>query len=193
MAMAIATLSSIVGVIGDVHAEDELLQEALTCLADQGVESILCVGDIVDGKGSAERCCALLAEYGVSTVRGNHDRWLAANSMRQLSDATRRSELSPASLEFLDRLPKTRLFASPLGGVLLCHGLGANDMACAPTDASGYDFDANDELQELLHNPDVAVLLNGHTHAAVVQHFAELTAAVAGRRSFIEARVPSRR
>jgi predicted phosphodiesterase len=54
-----------IAVIGDVHAEDELLKLALTKLHDLGVQQLLCVGDIVDGPGMStpgEVCAFLAAE-----------------------------------------------------------------------------------------------------------------------------------
>jgi predicted phosphodiesterase len=64
------------GAIGDVHAEDGLLRAALSHLESAGVDALLCVGDIVDGRGDVDACCTLLAEHGVLSVRGNHERWM---------------------------------------------------------------------------------------------------------------------
>jgi len=38
------------------------------------VELIVATGDIADGVGSVDVCCALLEDRGVVTVRGNHVR-----------------------------------------------------------------------------------------------------------------------
>ena len=65
-----------IGVIGDIHAEDAHLKEALTVLEDRGLELVLATGDIADGAGSLDLCCELLAARDVSAVSGNHDRWL---------------------------------------------------------------------------------------------------------------------
>ena len=81
-------LAARVGVIGDVHAEDALLRNALDHFSTSSIESILCTGDVVDGLGSAQKCCDLLQEYGVLAVRGNHDRWFAEGTFRDLADAT---------------------------------------------------------------------------------------------------------
>jgi hypothetical protein len=42
---------SLVGVIGDVHGEDEYLEAALAFFERAGVGRVLSVGDIVDGEG----------------------------------------------------------------------------------------------------------------------------------------------
>jgi hypothetical protein len=50
-------------VLGDLHAEDARLERVLTWLSGQQVEALLSVGDIVDGAGSLDRCCELLAAH----------------------------------------------------------------------------------------------------------------------------------
>jgi predicted phosphodiesterase len=62
-----------VGFIGDIHAEDQLLERALDVLASRGVELVAATGDVADGPGSVDRCCSLLQSRGVVVVRGNHD------------------------------------------------------------------------------------------------------------------------
>lgn len=49
------------GLIGDVHAEDERLAAALEVFAAERVDRALCTGDVVDGHGDIDRTCALLA------------------------------------------------------------------------------------------------------------------------------------
>ena len=48
-----------IGIIGDVHCEDEFLERVLKELA-QHCDLLLCVGDVADGRGSFDRCCSLL-------------------------------------------------------------------------------------------------------------------------------------
>ena len=92
-------------VVGDVHAEDESLAAVLD--ASAGTDAILCVGDVVDGHGDADRCCALLEDAGAIVVRGNHERWLLRSEMRSLPDATDVAQLSERSLAWLSSLPST--------------------------------------------------------------------------------------
>ncbi|WP_084555209.1 metallophosphoesterase family protein [[Phormidium ambiguum] IAM M-71] len=53
---------NIIGVIGDIHAEDKLLEKAVNFLKSKNVEKIVCVGDIVDGLGDVNECCNTLAK-----------------------------------------------------------------------------------------------------------------------------------
>jgi predicted phosphodiesterase len=111
-----------IGVIGDVHAEDELLQLCINFLKEKNVEQVFCVGDIVDGQGDIEKCCNILIEERVISVLGNHDRWLLQNEMRTLREANFLSELSEHSKTFLKQLPSTIEFFTSDSLGLLCHG-----------------------------------------------------------------------
>lgn len=166
--------------IGDVHAEDALLATALARLADANATAILCCGDLSDGAGDLDRCCALLAEARVLTIRGNHDRWLVADTMRSLPLAQTRTELAPATVAFLESLPPTRAFSSPLGRVLLCHGLGEDDMSAVREDDEGYALEMNFALHDLLAARRVDLVINGHTHHPLVRALDGLTILNAG-------------
>src|SRR5437868_5366755 len=96
-----------IGIIGDVHARDGALATAIEALRGMGAETLLCTGDIVDGQGSVDACCALLREHQVATIRGNHERWFLANTMRDLPFATLRDQVSPTSMAYLSSLPPT--------------------------------------------------------------------------------------
>lgn len=164
-----------VGLIGDLHAEDESLELVLRELSRLGAETLLQVGDIADGQGDVERCVALLREHRVLAVRGNHDRWLLSNQQRDLPHAQALSAVSPAVIGYLSQLPTTREFRSPRGHVLLCHGLGTNDMAGVKPDSEGYDISSNTELQRLILERRYRFVLNGHTHRAMLRTFGPLS------------------
>jgi len=163
------------GLIGDVHAEDELLATAVAFLSGQDLEVIACTGDLADGPGSVGRCRRLLQDHGVLTVAGNHDRWLLANRMRQLPDATPRGRLDGETRRYLNALPRTVELPTRHGTALLCHGLGEDDMAAVGPDDYGYAIEQNWELQELLGDRRYRFVLNGHTHHRMVRHFDDLT------------------
>lgn len=168
------------GLIGDVHGEDAALERALRLLTEAQVDRILCTGDVVDGRGDVNRCFRLLEAYGVLTVRGNHDRWLLEGYGRDLEEATHPSELTRASREFLAALPPTRSLQTPRGELLLCHGLGTNDMARLLPDDTGYAVQANAELQALIANGRYQLVVGGHTHWRMVRRFLGLTVINAG-------------
>lgn len=170
-------LTGRVGLVGDIHAEDDVLAAALEHMDALGVTARLCVGDIADGSGDLDRTCALLDRAGVVCVRGNHDRWALEGTNRALEYA---NTPSPRARAFLESLPPTRRFDTPLGGLLLCHGVGDNDMAELRPDTTGYALDVLDELHELAARPDVVLMVGGHTHQAMVRAFPGLVVVNAG-------------
>jgi predicted phosphodiesterase len=176
-----------IGVIGDVHAGDEALATLLAHLRDAaGVDLLCCVGDVVNGPGDPDRCAALLAAAGVVTVRGNHDRWLLE---RAVFDMTHRLEdLDPATRAFLEALPASAPFQAADGtAVLLCHGLGDNDMNGITADDYGYALEANDDLQALLAEGRTRLVLKGHRHRHAIWRVGGLTIVDVGSLTELEA------
>ncbi|AKV04842.1 hypothetical protein AKJ09_11505 [Labilithrix luteola] len=159
------------GLIGDVHAEDERLLVTLAAFAVEKVDRILCTGDVVDGAGDIDRACALLASSRVATVRGNHDRWIREDTMRDLPMAHRMPQLSPTSIEFVKGLPPTVSLEMAGGLLLLCHGTGKNDMQGVGPGDGGYAISSNEALLEVLFDARVVVMVAGHTHKPMVRRF----------------------
>jgi predicted phosphodiesterase len=160
-----------VGILGDVHAEDDRLARALEVLRGEEVDAILCVGDIADGPGDLDRTCALLQEEGVVTVMGNHDRWLLAGERRDRAGATPPDAVSDASRRFLASLPPTLEMPTILGGLQLCHGVGDDDLAALEPTTSGYSLQAIPTLRELMLHPEVSYAIGGHTHQRMIRRF----------------------
>lgn len=141
-----------------------MLERALDELRSEGVDLIVAVGDIVDGHDEVDRCCQLLAERGVLCVRGNHERWLLKGSLRTLPQATSLETLSDTTRSFLLGLPATVALDTEGGKVLLCHGVGGNDMVAIRPDDEGYAIESNEELQELLRSREYDWMIHGHSH-----------------------------
>jgi putative phosphoesterase len=168
-----------VGLLGDIHCEDEALALALEHFATQTLDAVLSVGDIVDGHhGDANRTCALLAAHGVACVAGNHDRWAVQGTFRDLPEATR--DLTSDSLAFLAELPRTRVYPTVRGPLLLCHGLGDDDLAGVKPDDHGYALESNWPLWALVVEPEYRFILNGHTHQAMIRRIRDVTLINAG-------------
>ena len=158
-------------ILGDVHAEDVRLASALDHIATLNLDGILCVGDIVDGRGDAGRCVALLRAAGAACVRGNHDRWWSKGKPMGFADGTPREALDGAARAWLATLPPTAAFETPLGTLLLCHGLAENDMVGVEPEDDGYALESNVDLQQLIDRADYQVIVNGHTHSRMVRRF----------------------
>ena len=169
-----------IGLIGDVHQEDLALGWALGLLQDEGVDLIVCVGDIADGFGDLDTCCELLESHGVVTVKGNHDRWFLAQQMRDLPQASAAAAATPASREWLEQLPSTVSIETPRGKALICHGMGDDDMVGVKPDDVGYALDSNVSLQRLLASDEHRIVIAGHTHQPMLRRVGHLTLVNAG-------------
>src|SRR5262249_72082 len=169
-----------VGVIGDIHSEDHLLEAALEFLASARLDLIMAVGDIVDGPGNLDECCRLLQDYRVDTVAGNHERWILAGDARDLPDATPCDAISNQTRSFLSNLPKTRSYKTVAGQLLLCHGLGQYDIGGVWPADEGYALEANIAFLRLMMESEYRFVVNGHTHRRMVRTFEDLTIVNAG-------------
>lgn len=118
-----------IGVIGDVHGRFDALTRAVEALRAQQLDLLVCLGDIYDHTASTDDCCRLLDEQGILTIRGNHDRWFLEAAFR---DDKLRASVSPQALTFLENLPATKELTTAGGTVLICHGIGNNDLAHLP-------------------------------------------------------------
>jgi predicted phosphodiesterase len=169
-----------VGVIGDVHGEDAALEAAVNHLSETGpCDAVLCTGDVPDrsGTGDAERCCTLLREHNVRTIRGNHDRWLISDP-EAYGQLFSRNDLSGTARGFLAGLPPTRTFDTPLGQALLCHGVGTDDMAGI------YPGGEDDPIRRALKERRIygwyRLLVCGHTHRRLFRPLGSLAVVNAG-------------
>lgn len=166
------------GVIGDVHCESETLSRVLDALETMDVDAVWCVGDLVDGPGDADETLAILEGHGVQCVAGNHERWFIEGERRDVDDATR--SLSDESIAFLRNMQRLRIFETPAGRVMLCHGVGNDDEAWLRPDTRGYALQDIPTLRELMLDDSVHFMVGGHTHERMVRVFPGLTVVNAG-------------
>ncbi len=168
------------GIIGDIHCEVVRLKRVIEHFHSVGVDSVLAVGDIADGPGDLTEACSLLQAADALVVAGNHDRWLLAAEMRDLPDATPPETVTPEARRYLSLLPKTRLLESPRGRVLLCHGLGDDDMASVRPDDDCEALLANAAFVKLLNARRARFVVNGHSHRPMLRTIDGLTILNAG-------------
>ncbi len=168
------------GVIGDVHAEEGRLAGALAWMDRQGVDTLICTGDLADGPGSVDRCVEQLAIAGVITVRGNHDRWLLEDRVREIPHAHRLDDIGSDARSYLEDLPKTAALDTPMGSILLCHGIGDNDLRKVWPGTERMEVERSEELDAILADGSHRFVVNGHMHYRVLIDFPELLLINAG-------------
>ena len=170
--------------MGDIHTEAAALLRSLEALSQLGVDAILATGDIVDGPLGAhgvEQCCQLLRQFEVTCVCGNHERWLQEGTQRDLVDAILDPlDLSPLARAYLHSLPTQVVVPTVAGNLLLCHGLGEDDMGEVGPYARGHELTSNEPLQYLIARCPQRMIIHGHSHRAQVRTYSGLTLVNAG-------------
>ncbi len=151
-------------VIGDVHGELDRLKMIISNFGDS---SIYCTGDIPKSTISHQfdnlhECIQLLESNHIPTVKGNHDAWVKDD------------------ISFFANLPLTLDIDTPLGPVLLCHGIGSNYMSKINPDDYGYAIESNTDLEKIVNESKYRIIINGHSHKKMVKKISGIAIINAG-------------
>ena len=151
-------------IMGDIHGNREALSACLEHAEAQGVNTHVCVGDVVGYNADPAFCLDTIRDMDFIVVRGNHDHYcshdecledfhpLAANVV----DWTRR-QLTPEQITFLRSMKLSRRVA----GFTIVHS--TLDMP----DKWGYVFDTL-EADANFNYQSTTVCFHGHTHVPVM-------------------------
>lgn len=152
------------GVLADVHANLQALEAALRFFDEQGVDGLLCAGDLVGYGPDPVACIDRLRGSGAVCVLGNHDLMVlgrlsedgCTNPYAPAALALARAEVLGDRRAWLDALP----LEARAGDVVVTHGaLGDPERYVRGED------EARRQLGALAqHAPGAAVLVVGHTH-----------------------------
>ena len=154
------------GVISDVHSNLHALEAVLGTLEREGVDAIVCAGDLVGYGPHPNECVARIASLDPAPVviAGNHDLMaigrLPTDDLgplpRQTIDWTS-DVLDGDARRYLEALPDSEVTGD---GVVVAHG--------SLDDPVEYVFDAAAAAEQLAlvaeRHPDARVLVLGHTH-----------------------------
>ena len=163
-----------------MHAEHKRLGRILPWLKRQSVDAVACTGDVADGPGCLSSAAAALRDEEVLTVSGNHDRWLLQDRVRHVSNAHRLEQTCSTTIDYLSALPGTIEFETVAGKVLLCHGIGANDLGKAWPGTERSKPIHCEELDRIISSGRYRFVINGHMHFRVIVNFQVLTLINAG-------------
>ena len=152
-------------IISDIHSNREALESVLAEIDRQGVETVLCLGDIVGYNADPEACVELVLDRAAATIRGNHDKAVAGlmdldwfNPAAREAALWNRGALRGGALDRVRRLPQGPISFGT--SIVLCHG--------SPVDEDEYLLpgapllDALRFLDEKM--PEARLCFHGHTH-----------------------------
>lgn len=100
--------------LGDIHGNTEALEVVLASVADQGVDKIVCLGDVVGYGAEPAACLERIRGLGCDCIAGNHD-WAAVgklsidcfNAYAKAAALWTREQLSEEQKQWLANLPLT--------------------------------------------------------------------------------------
>src|SRR5689334_8903920 len=98
-----------IGLISDIHADLKSLRFALDILQGQGVDQIVCAGDLTDKGIDGDAVVNLIRQRNIPSVVGNHD-WLAERNQHWLLQnygASHPMLVTEETLQYLNTLPDT--------------------------------------------------------------------------------------
>jgi predicted phosphodiesterase len=155
-------------IISDVHANLEALRATLASIAAQGVDGILCLGDIVGYHADPGECIALLRRSDSLCVAGNHDGAVAGRITTEgFSDtaargvAWARERLSANAIDFLAGLPRQ---ACIQGVVVAVHGALLPEGGCDMTRLDTGERRRRTFEALAAHPSGARICAFGHTH-----------------------------
>jgi diadenosine tetraphosphatase ApaH/serine/threonine PP2A family protein phosphatase len=115
-----------IAAIADMHSNYAALEAVLADIGTQGVDRIVCLGDMASGPLDARRTLDMLMALDADFVRGNHDRYLFDRPRDQMGawDKIAFDQLGTPHLDWLRSLPATRVLNDD---VFLCHATPGDD------------------------------------------------------------------
>ena len=160
-------MSTRIGLIGDPHATAAPVAKAVSLLRAEGVDRILCTGDIAGYGNELDETVDLLIEAGCTAILGNHESWYLEKSTDRQDTRNRAFfEKLPAVVEL--NVEGVRLYmvhASPprsdMEGIRLLDVRGdvlPESMSAWSERLQGFDYD---------------VLVVGHTHQVFAERLAD--------------------
>lgn len=147
-------------IFSDLHANLDALDRALADAAECGVQTVVCLGDVVGYGPLPKETLERIRSVAAVVLAGNHDdavsgRLDAKNFIDLAGDAVarHRDALSHDDLAWLKSLPHT----AEIEGARLAHG----DL----TDPSSFNYiDSEDAARANFESTDANLLFVGHTH-----------------------------
>lgn len=152
-----------IGVITDLHANFEALKVTFNWLHKQGVDHVICLGDIIGYNANPVEVTYLAWNRLAFSLKGNHERYVLGEPAKGVAEEKlevihwTRDQLNDQYLGWLEALPDYHLYE---GTFLLAHG--------SPRDKDEYIYKKDVVKGSLLHMENyykgVPICFFGHSH-----------------------------
>jgi predicted phosphodiesterase len=167
----------IFAVFSDVHANLPALEAVLDHIAQGGIKSLFCLGDLVGYGPFPNEVAALIRKRAIPTIMGNYDRGIGFSTgdcgcaykteEQRLEGAISlkwtEGVVTAETRAFLGTLEDRFLLATPAGEILAVHG--------SPRRINEYLFEdrPGSALARIAHDHPYRAILFGHTHIPYVR------------------------
>lgn len=158
-----------IAIISDVHGNTWALKEVLKDIKSKGIETIINLGDNLNGPLDPKGTFDLLIDNNVLSICGNGDR-LILESLGSVSQSKTfeyiKSQINPDVIEWLKALP----FELIINGIYCCHASPHSDTSYLLEDLKANHVSVRDfnEIDDSLKNIEQNVIVCGHSHIARV-------------------------
>ncbi|NEK34859.1 metallophosphoesterase family protein [Rhizobium leguminosarum] len=152
--------------IADIHGNHLALEAVLADIRAQEIDEIVNLGDFFSGPLEAGKTADLLTPLSLTSVRGNHDRYLIEQDPAAMhaSDAAAYGQLSSSHLNWIRNLPFDTIYR---GEVYLCHATPKDDNLywLESVSPAGVVFlKPIEAIAALAEGIDLPLILCGHSH-----------------------------
>jgi len=164
-----------IAIFSDIHGNCLALETVLVDIKKSQIDSIVCLGDAIQGGAQPSETVAVLRDLACPTVMGNSDDWLLTGktieSLLPLNYEIRDwslSKLSEDDRRFISQFPPTIEIELGKNKRLLCfHGSPKSyDDNILPTTSDA-------ELQELLSDDQSFIYTGGHVHSQLLRRIGD--------------------
>lgn len=151
-------------VISDLHSNHVALEEVLTHIKGQGVDGIICLGDLVGYHTFPNEVIDLIKSSGATTIMGNHDlKYLRNDHPKDVIGSFMAKHITKENREYLECLPPEHL--------MVVEGLTLQCVHGSPDNISEYMYADGDNTESIMLTLDADILLAGHTHFPLIEQF----------------------
>ena len=162
-------------VFSDIHGNCVALDAILADIKKLAVDSMVCLGDAIQGGAQPAETASRLREHRVPTVMGNADSWMLTGedpgAKEPISNAQREvrawqlSRLKQDDLDFISQFRST-----------ITLSLGERDLLCFHGSPSSFNEQiwpttSEEEFVEMVGGHGNAILCGGHTHLQQLRRF----------------------
>ena len=146
------------GIVSDVHCQDEHLLLTVRALIDEGVDEILCAGDAHYEYRLSNEVAEIIRDHNIRYIQGNHE-WVLMGPHGK--GARSAPHVRQSNLDFIGNTPDEIRTTVNGKSLLMVHS--------TPWPPKGHYLHAGDPLFQRCDELDADYLILGHTHVPMVE------------------------